>query len=66
MPRGERTETVCRILVESMKKIELEKMIYDSVKRAMKESEVFIKKREIRQGGAGEIREDILGFLSSL
>ena len=70
VPKGKRTEYICRVLTEHERAEELAAVVYRSAVRALDEyGGTMQKPNNMTQGDsdeAGEIEQNFLGFLSAL
>jgi len=68
IPRGQKTETICRMLIEHKNQTELLEAIRHAVREELEaHGELSIKTENIQQSQkTGAVRDDILGFLRDL
>lgn len=67
VPRGSRTEYICKRLTERERAKELAAIVYENAMKALAEYGGTITKNDIGQTNqAGDVDADILGFLSAL
>ena len=68
IPKGSRTEYICKCITEKHRAEELSAVVYSSIKRALDEYEGIAPKPENtpKTKEAGEIRKNLFGFMASL
>lgn len=70
IPKGGRTEYICKCLTEKRRTEELAAVVYTSVKKALDEyGDVTVKQsraNETQTNEADEIRKNLFGFMASL